>query len=210
MLPIPRKNDPDFRSDPIAGVCLFLPIVLSFKNLNHLHVDVSVCRQYFSSERTELPTVKVRNAASCLENDQASCRHIPRLELQFPETVKAAAGHVAEIEGRRAASPDSLSPGDKIDKMADIIDTAFPQIIGKSRGQKTFIQFRYRRRFYFPSVQEGSAASFSGEQFLPHGIKDDSEDNLSSVDKSDGHAENRIIVGKIGRTVDWIDDPKII
>src|SRR5262245_14590936 len=48
--------------------------------------------------------LKIGDDATGLENNKDACGDVPRSEAQFPESVKAAAGDIAEVEGRRAGA----------------------------------------------------------------------------------------------------------
>ena len=58
--------------------------------------------------QAERDGVEVGDHAAGLAHQEHAGGHVPRLEIEFPEGVEAAAGDVAEVEGRGAVAADAV------------------------------------------------------------------------------------------------------
>ena len=75
-------------------------------NLDHGVVDVTVGGDDVASARTERTARQIGHAAAGLLDDQRAGRDVPGMKRLLPEPVEPARGDVAEIDGRRAETPD--------------------------------------------------------------------------------------------------------
>src|SRR5580704_14031762 len=97
-------------------------------------VNQTIRAQGFAAVEFERRSIKSRDLAAGFFHDQHSRRRIPGIQIELPETVVAATGHVAQIQRRRSCSPHSV--GMQRDLVIEInIWILMPLVAGKTRAQ---------------------------------------------------------------------------
>ena len=71
-------------------------------DIEHLVVQGAVGGDQVASHGVERCSVHAGNTAAGLGGDERSCRHVPRLQVVFPESFESAGRDVAEVECRRS------------------------------------------------------------------------------------------------------------
>ncbi len=67
-----------------------------------------VVGQDVRATQIERRAVHIRAQASGFANQQDASRHVPRVQVEFPEHVQAATGNVCQVEGGRSRTPHSV------------------------------------------------------------------------------------------------------
>jgi len=152
---------------------------------------------------------KIRDLSARLGDDQGPRRHIPRLELQLPESIKTAAGHVAEVQRGGPASPDGLGQKEESAPVANVVCRARPDVIRKAGGQKALPKIADLRDPDLPAVQSGAPVFSGREQLLPHRVVDKPQDGPAAVLQRRRDTKDRERVGEVRRPVEGVQDPAI-
>ena len=83
----------------------------------------------------EWPALEIRRASSgFLKNDPAGCG-VPRLKIQFPESVQPARGDIRKVQGGRTAAPHSLAGDQKVSELVNHGVQALAEVVRKSSNQ---------------------------------------------------------------------------
>ena len=104
-------------------------------------MDQPIRSQGLATVQMKWPAPKIGHPSSCFLHHQHSCRRVPRIQIEFPESVKASAGHRAQIQRRRSGPPHPMRT--QRDLMIEIdIGIFVPFVAGKSCGQQGLRQIR--------------------------------------------------------------------
>src|SRR5713226_2424720 len=79
------------------------------KQAQNFIMKTSVIHKHIGSAELKRPAAHSATFAARFLHQQDACRHIPGIQAELPKCFQTAAGHVREIDGRRAAPPDSVS-----------------------------------------------------------------------------------------------------
>src|SRR5580658_1913303 len=99
----------------------------------------SVRCQSFATVQLEWPTLKVGHCPSGFLHDQHTRRRIPRVEVEFPESIEASTSDAAKIQCRRARSPHSMSVQSDLMVEKDVW-VLVALMAGKTRSQQALRQ----------------------------------------------------------------------
>ena len=82
--------------------------------------------------------------------------------------------------------------------------------VGKTGADQAFLEVLPARDAHAAVVEERAAAARRGEKVVMHRIVDDRLRDLTLVLERDRHAVLWKTVQKVGRAVEWIDDPHVL
>ena len=71
-------------------------------------MNEAIAGQYFTAVQTKGRSVEPRHGSARLQHEKDACSGIPRVEIEFPVPVIAAAGNVGEVEGRRTGAAHAV------------------------------------------------------------------------------------------------------
>ena len=169
-------------------------------------MDKAVAGKGFAAVDVERAAGHVGDNAPSLLHDEDPRGRVPRIQVEFPETVIASAGYIGEIKGRRARATDTMRA--QRDLVVEVnVRVLVALVTGKSSGHQTFRQVRCFRNRDALAIQ-GCAASLLGrEKLVARGIVKNTCDAFAFVFDTERDAEHRITVREVRRTVERIDIP---
>jgi hypothetical protein len=152
--------------------------------------------------------VKIGDFATRFFDEDDACGDVPPLQAKFPEAIEAACGDAGEVECGGAIAADAVGTEREIVVVVNV-GAGLAFVNGKP-GAK---QARSKRGDFgngdFLSVQSGTFAAGSSEEFFVNWVINDAGDDLVAVRERDGNAEAGIAVGEIGGSVERVDVPAI-
>lgn len=109
------------------------------KDFGHLGVDFCVCGENVPVEDRIGRSVEPGDPAARFLHDEHCGRRIPRMEIQFPESVEPAARDIAHVERGRTRPPYGPGALEKADETVDVIIPRLFHVIGKAGGEERLI-----------------------------------------------------------------------
>src|SRR3954452_7126249 len=129
----------------------------------------SVGSQGLAAVQLERRTIETAHLAPGFLHNQHARRRVPRTEIEFPETVVASAGHIAQVEGSRSCPAHTVGP--QRDLMIEKnVRVLMPLVAGESGREQGFFQLANLRYVNGLAIQLRSLAGLGAEQFIPGGI----------------------------------------
>jgi hypothetical protein len=115
------------------------------RDTHHFFVNQAIGRECLSTVHGKGLPGKIAESTTGFGRDQGAGGNVPRFELQLPESIESAAGHIAKIEGRGTAAPNALAADHEFLKVAEIDFGEFAPIVGKTGGEQRLVQLAHRR-----------------------------------------------------------------
>src|ERR1700756_3869 len=132
-------------------------------------MDQSIGREHIPIRNREWLPFESRGFAPCFFHYQNSSRGIPCVQVELPESVKAAASNVREIERRRSGTPHAVRPKRQL-VIEENIGILVTLVTGESGRDQRLRQLVGLRDFDLLTVQESTFSEFRGKQINPRGI----------------------------------------
>jgi len=171
-------------------------------------VDERVGGDGFAAVDIEWRTIEARHRASGLLHQQDSGAGIPRIQVELPETVVAARGHIGQIERSRTGAADAMrAQGDLVVEVN--VGTLVALETRKAGAENGLSQRRGGGNIDRPGIEGRATSLGGGEQLVARRIVENASDDFPLVLQSQGNAEDRISVGEIGRAIERIDIPAV-
>ena len=152
--------------------------------------------------------VKIGDFATRFFNEDDASGNVPAFQAKFPEAVETAGGDAGEVERGRAIAADAVGPEREIVVVVNV-GAGFAFVNGKAGAKKAGGKRGNFGNEDFLSVQRGTFAAGSSEEFFVNGIVDDAGDDFVAVSERDGNAETGVPVGEISGSVERVDVPAI-
>jgi len=152
--------------------------------------------------------VKIGDFATRFFNEDDARGNVPAFQAKFPEAIEAPCGDAGEVERRRAIAADAVGPEREIVVVVNV-GAGFAFVNGKAGAKKAGGKRGNFGNEDFLSVQRGTFAAGSSEEFFVNGIVDDAGDDFVAVSERDGNAETGVPVGEISGSVERVDVPAI-
>ena len=103
-------------------------------------MDKSVtCDQFLPINRVS-SAFEVRHLATGFAEDDDSCRHIPRVQCDFPKSIEPAGRDIAQIQSCRSGSAQSLHLQCKSHEVIQVIVRGLANVVRKSSHEKRTIK----------------------------------------------------------------------
>src|SRR5438105_74068 len=126
------------------------------------------------------------------------------------KTIKATAGHPAQINGCRSKAANRNTLSDEAFKYLQgsvrLIQISIWEA-GNEAGVLYLLFFTYLYRF---GVKRSAASPFCKEHFIKKGIKHSPQYHFSIVFQTDGYTTDRNAMCKVHRSINWVNDPFIL
>jgi hypothetical protein len=168
----------------------------------------SIRRQRFAAGDLERATREVRDLPARLFHNQHARRRVPRIEIEFPESVKSARRHIAQIQRGRPGPPHPV--GAQGELVIEInIGVLVPLMTGETGSHQALSQFRRHRHVNCCVVQPRAATELSGEHLVASWIVNHSRDPLPMAFHGQRNAKHWKAVRKIRCAIQRIDIPLV-
>ena len=150
---------------------------------------------------------KVRNRSPCFFGNDHACGCIPRRQILFPEPLKSATGHIAQVQSGRAQAANALGGREaSLKALQQGIDDGL-QFVGETCNQQALAKGVGAGDMDRPIIESRSMASRPTEEFFGHRIQDQPKEKPSLMSESDRDTEFRQAVGVIRGAVQGVYDP---
>ena len=149
------------------------------------------------------------DTASFLHN-QATCRDVPRLQVEFEETIYAAAGHVAQIQCGRAFTACTGGFADHVFQDGQMGVQHALVYYRETGGDQAFVHVDAFGNANTAVVQERAHATAGGEHVVTVRVVNHRLLDLAAVCQRDGNAVLRVAVNEVGGAIDRVDDPLVL
>lgn len=206
-VPIIAQAEPPCTSAKRGGMPAGLGIKPFTDDSEHVVMNPPVAGHEFGLIDGMRIAAKIGNASAGFTKDEDSGRHVPRTQCELPESVEPSGRDIAQIQRGASRTPHALRFEGKAREVIEVVVRILTDIVRKTGHEKGGIErscVRHRERL---AVQEGAAAGFGREQFVPGRVIDDTDQQLISIFQADGNGVHRKPVGKIRGAVKRIDDP---
>src|SRR5580698_3764546 len=112
----------------------------------------TIRRHRLTAADSKLRSVEAADLAAGLFHNEHPRSRVPGIEIEFPETVEASAGHIAQIERRRSRAPHAVSA--QRDLVIEVDIWIFMPLVARKAGrQQAFLQLRRLRDVNRPAVE---------------------------------------------------------
>src|SRR5690348_5145177 len=78
------------------------------RDLAHFLVNAPIRRQDDGAAKLIRFSLEIADFAAGFFDEQHTCRNVPLVEVELPETIEAPRSNASQIEGRRAVSPHAV------------------------------------------------------------------------------------------------------
>src|ERR1041385_5800007 len=95
----------------VINFCRTVPIsslIASTQDRGHGVMNQSIGGDELCAIDREGASFEVRHASTGFRNDQRAGRHVPGMQLHFPESIESPRGHIAEVDRGGSSAPDAL------------------------------------------------------------------------------------------------------
>ncbi len=116
------------------------------------------------------------SSASFLHNQDAG-RRVPGIEIEFPETVEASAGHIAQVESRRPGAAHAVRAQRDL-VIEKNIGIFVPLMTGEAGGDQAFFQPRGLLHMDCLAVEMRAPSLLGREKLVARRIVDHSRNSL--------------------------------
>ena len=144
--------------------------------------------------------MKIGDFTTGFFDEDEACGDVPAFQAKFPETIKAACGDAGEVEGSGAIAADTVGTEREIVVVVNV--RAGLAFVNRKAGAKKAGSERGNfGNGDFLSVQSGTFAAGSSEEFFVNWVINDTSDDFVPVGESDRDAETGIAMSEIGGSV---------
>jgi hypothetical protein len=174
----------------------------------HFLMDQAVGREDHMVSRVIRSPGKIGDLAAGLGDDDHSCRHVPGMQSEFPEAVKAPAGYRAQIEGRGPRAADAVRTQRELAVIMNVgVRRSFAH--REASAEQALGELGHARNVNGLLAQISSRAPRRGKAFPRPWIQHHAGDRLAILDQPDGHRKHRKPVRKIGSAVERVNVPNV-
>ena len=177
------------------------------KQVEHGLMDRPVtCYQFLPINRMR-STLEVRHFATSFSEDDDSCRHVPWVQCHFPKSIEPASRDIAEIQGCRSSSTQSLHLQCESYEVVQVIVRGLANVVRKSGHEERTIEMIRCGHGNRNSIEVSPVTDLRGEEFVSSRVVDHPNNPASVAFHPDGHTVGGEPVGEVGRAIKRIDHP---
>src|SRR5580692_2653756 len=126
-----------------------------------------VARDDVRASNIEAGSIHVADVTAGLFDHQRTGRNVPLFEAELPESVRASAGDVREVECRGTGAAHALRARHEGLPECEVVAAAFTPVVGEAGREQRQIERRDATDVNRAAVQRCAAATLRDEALLP-------------------------------------------
>src|SRR5439155_2250432 len=185
-------------------------VAIGREQLDHLRKDARVGCDHLAPKQIAALTLEIADQTAGFDDQKTARCHVPRVQADFPETVVITGGDVRQIE-RSCAGPSQ--PSGFLDHCSHHVEIGLEKATvakWKAGADEAFLQMLASRNTYSAVIEKRAAAARRGKQVVAHRVIHHALRDLSSVLQRNRYTVLWKAVQKIGRAIQWIDNPQVL